>query len=98
MAERMRRTTTTAETQISSAAARTQKSHLKLPDGAGTSTASDDSENRSSTPSRTACRTVLANESITPDATAVGADSPCRWKKRMLTAMRARFDGSATFM
>src|SRR5262245_14563495 len=98
MAARRRRTTTTAETQTSSAAATTQKGRLKLPDGAGTSTASDDSEKRSSAPSRTACRAVLANESITPDATAVGAESPCRWKKRMLTAIRARFDGSATFM
>jgi hypothetical protein len=41
---------------------------------------------------------VLANESIAPEATAVGPDRPWRWKKRMLTAMRARFDGSATFM
>jgi hypothetical protein len=41
---------------------------------------------------------VPANESITPEATAVGAVNPWSWKKRTLTAIRARFDGSATFM
>ncbi len=42
--------------------------------------------------------TVLTNESIAPDATAIVDESPWRWKKRMLTARRARFAGSATFM
>jgi hypothetical protein len=41
---------------------------------------------------------VLANESIAPEAIAVAGVSPWRWKKRTLTAIRARFEGSATFM
>ena len=41
---------------------------------------------------------MLANESITPEATAVGAVNPWRWKKRTFTAIRARLDGNATFM
>ena len=75
-----------------------QRSVRSPPDGKGRSIASDDSEKTSSAPSRTAWTTVPTNESIAPDATAVGAERPWRWKKRMLTAIRARFDGSATFM
>ena len=96
---RNRRTIAKAATLSTSSASRIQRTVLQ-PDGADRSRSSeiDASVTINSTPSRTPCTAVLANESIAPDATAVGADNPCRRKKRMLTAMRARFDGSATFM
>ena len=39
-----------------------------------------------------------ANESIAPAVTATGGETPWRWKNRMLTAIRASAEGSATFM
>ena len=41
---------------------------------------------------------VPANESIAPDVTAEAGGTPSRWKKRMLTAIRAKLEGSARFM
>ena len=79
-------------------ATRIQSSVVTPPEGQGRSSATVDSEKTTSTPSRSAWIAVPTNESIAPEATAIGAESPCRWKKRMLTAIRARFDGSATFM
>lgn len=80
------------------AAARIQTRRSVSPEGVGRSRNRDDSEKISSSPSSPACTTVLAIESIAPDATAIGAEMPWRWKKRMLIAIRARFEGSATFM
>src|SRR5262249_6256526 len=84
--------------QTTSAPATIQASVRKPPVGEGRSSGSDDSENTSRTASRMPWTNVPANESIAPDATAVGAESPWRWKNRMFTAMRARFEGSAPFM
>jgi hypothetical protein len=41
--------------------------------------------------------TVLTTESITPVVIAVGPGSPCLWKKRMSTPIRATCDGIARF-
>ena len=41
---------------------------------------------------------MLANESIAPDGDSRRRGTPWRWKKRMLIAMRAMLEGSATFM
>jgi hypothetical protein len=95
------RETTISATIAATAIATTTTTHRSVaepPDGKGRSRATDDSENSRRAASSTPWITVLANESIAPDATAVGAERPCRWKKRMLTAIRARFEGSATFM
>ncbi len=68
------------------------------PLGAGRSRATVDSEKMSRRTRSTAWSTVLVKESMTPDVTAMVADSPCRWKKRMFTASRARLEGRARFM
>ena len=41
---------------------------------------------------------MLVNESIAPAVTAPAGGTPWRWKKRMLTAIRAKFEGNARFM
>jgi hypothetical protein len=89
---------TSATADASTSTATIQSSVRDPPEGKGSSSVSEDSEKTSRTPSSTAWTAVLANESIVPDVTATGAERPWRWKKRMLTAIRARFDGSATFM
>ncbi len=55
-------------------------------------------ENSSSSTSRTACTTVFVNESIVPEVIAAAGGTPWRWKKRTLTAMRAKLEGRARFM
>ncbi len=55
-------------------------------------------EKISSAISRTAWMIVFVNESIVPEVMAAAGGTPCRWKKRMFTAMRAKLEGSARFM
>ena len=68
------------------------------PDGLPRSKSSEALEKRRSSTSSSPCATMLTNESIVPAVTAVAGATPWRWKKRMLTAIRARLDGSARFM
>ena len=71
---------------------------LVPPEGALRSSVMLDSEKSSSRVTSTICTAVLAKVSMAPEAIAVGGAMPCSWKKRMLTAMRARLEGSARFM
>ena len=55
------------------------------------------SEKTRSTTRSTTWTTVPTSESIAPAVTAAAPGRPWHWKKRMLTAMRARLDGIARF-
>ena len=98
LADRILRTRTSASTDAATSAATIQSNVSSPSDGNGSSRASDVSAKTSSVSSSAAWTAVLAKESIAPAATEVAAERPWRWKKRMLTAIRARLEGSATFM
>ena len=98
MAARSRGIVTRIATAATAIAATSQSSRRGSPDGSGRSSSTDALEKTSRSTSVTAWITVLTNESIAPEATAVVGERPWRWKKRMFTESRARFEGSATFM
>jgi hypothetical protein len=98
IADRTRPTRTAAAAAATARRTTTRSSRTDSSDGGSRSRATLDSEKSRRRASRTAWMTVLVNESIAPAVTACAGGTPCRWKKRMLTAMRARFEGSARFM
>ena len=84
---------------VTTAMARTIQARMLVPsDGSFRSSVMDESEKSRSKITSTSCTAVLAKVSIAPEAIAVGGVIPCRWKKRMFTAMRARLEGRARFM